>query len=186
MFPWTAQEIYADAITNLPRVKTKYIEKNALKLNIDLAKSDYYPQISFFGRLNTNYSSAAQVFSESGSKINETGDYVHIGNNDIPVLRESTLFSSDGIGYFSQLQNNLNSSFGIAVRIPIFNGYRTKNNVALAQVQIEEKDVETERTLRLLQQSIENAHLNMLSAYERYHILIDQVTAFKDLLGLMK
>src|SRR5690606_34183024 len=105
--------------------------------------------------------------------------YVNVNNDQFPVMRNETLFEGSSIGYLDQFNNNFNSVFGVSVQIPILNGFRAKNLVALQKIQKEESLVDFENTKLSFKQSIDQAYLNMESAYDRYFILEDQVTAYE-------
>ncbi len=176
----TVSDVYNDALQNLATFKSKQFRIDAANSGIKVARSGYYPEISVFGQLNTNYSSAAEVFTETGTSITETGDFVTIANQDYPVLQNQKEFSASKISYEDQFDNNLNTVVGISVRVPLFNGFRAKNAVQLEKIALEESKLELESTKLLFKQSIEQAYNDMESAFNRYHILRDQVTAFEE------
>ncbi|MDO5980767.1 TolC family protein [Flavivirga spongiicola] len=179
-YAFSANDVYNDALQNLATFKSKQFRIDAADSGIKVARSNYYPEISVFGQLNTNYSSAAELFNETGSSITETGDFVTIANQDYPVLQNEKQFSGTKISYEDQFDNNLNSVVGISVRVPLFNGFRAKNSVQLQKIELEETVLELESTKLLFKQAIEQAYNNMESAFSRYHILLDQVMAFEE------
>ena len=96
------------------------------------------------------------------------------------MLSEETNFRSEEIPYNDQFDNNLNSSFGVAVTVPIFNGFRAKNNVALEKIKKEEAKTALEKTKLNLQQSVKQSYNAMQAAFERYKILQSQVDAYQE------
>jgi len=88
--------------------------------------------------------------------------------------------ASGKIPYNSQLRNNVSTSLGVGVNIPIFNRYQQRNRVKLADILLKNSELEEERTKVQLRQDIEQAHLNMTNAYERYKVLLDQVAAYTE------
>ena len=88
--------------------------------------------------------------------------------------------ASGKIPYNSQLRNNVSTSLGVGVNIPIFNRYQQRNRVKLADILVKNSELEEERTKVQLRQDIEQAHLNMTNAYERYKVLLDQVAAYTE------
>ncbi len=176
----SADEIFEDALQNLATFKSKELRINAADNGIKVARSNYYPEISLFGQLNTNYSSAAETFTEIGNEINETGAFVDINDEIFPVQENQSLFQGENINYNDQFDNNLNSVIGLSVSIPLFNGFRAKNTVKLQKIQKEESLIDYENTKLQFKQSIEQAYLNMDAAFSRYHILSNQVKAFEE------
>lgn len=59
-------------------------------------------------------------------------------NEQLPDFTTRTLFTEKGISYEDQFTSNLNYVVGIAVRMPIFNDFAAKNNVALEKVNLQE------------------------------------------------
>jgi len=175
----SSEQVYQEALQSLATFKARELRVKAAKKGISVARAQYIPQVSIFGQLNTNYSSAAQIFSEAGTSIVETGDFVTINNQDFSVFTERTQFDARQINYLDQLDNNLNSVVGVSVRVPIFNGFQAKNNVELEKVRMEESIVEMERTQLQIRNAIKQVHFDMEAAYSRYQSFQKQVEAFE-------
>ena len=82
------------------------------------------------------------------------------------------------ISYSEQVRNNIFSSINLGLRIPIFNAYRARNTIKLADINVRNSELVEENTRIQLRQQIEQAHLNMTNAYERYKTLLEQVSAY--------
>lgn len=178
-YQFTADQVFKDALKNLATFKARELRAESAKKGVSVAKAQYIPEISLFGGLNTNYSSAAETFTESGTNIVETGDFVNINNQNNPVFRNQTSFEANPINYLDQFDNNLNSVIGFSVRVPIFNGFQAKNNVALEKVQVEESLIALEQTQFEIKNAINQVHFDMEAAFARYQSLSNQVTAFQ-------
>jgi outer membrane protein len=177
---FSANDVYNDALQHLATFKSKQSRIDAADKGVKVARANYFPEVSLFGQLNTNFSSLAETFTETGTSISETGDFVTIANQDYPVLQNQTQFIGDKINYTDQFNNNLNTVVGVSVSVPLFNGFSVKNNVALQKIELEETELELESTKQLFKQSITQTYNNMESAFNRYHILLDQVDAFQE------
>ena len=79
-----------------------------------------------------------------------------------------------------QLNNNLGSSAGIRIAVPIFNNSITKNRIKLARISLKNWEIEAQNTKQQLQQNIEQAWLYMHSAYDRYTVLVQQQKDFEE------
>ncbi|AXT50390.1 TolC family protein [Aquimarina sp. BL5] len=176
----SSDDVFNEAMENLATFKAKELRAKAAKRGISVAKAQYIPEISFFGQVNTNYSSVAETFTEIGSDIVETGDFVTVNNEQVSVFTNESQFNGEKIEYLDQFDNNLNTVVGIAVNIPLFNGFRAKNNVALEKIKAEESLIELERTALEVKNAIAQVHFDMQAAYERYESLQNQVAAFKE------
>lgn len=176
----SSEDVFKDAMQNLATFKAQELRVKAAKKGVQVAKAQYIPEISFFGQINTNYSSVAETFTETGSEIIETDDFVTVNNEQLSVFTDQTQFRGESIDYLDQFDNNLNTVVGIAVDIPLFNGFRAKNNVALEKIRAEESLIELERTSQQVKNAINQVHFDMQTAYNRYQSLQNQVTAFKE------
>jgi outer membrane protein len=82
------------------------------------------------------------------------------------------------ISYNEQIQNNIFSTINLGLRFPIFNSFRTKNNIRLADITVRNSELVEAGSKVQLRQQIEQAHLNMTNAYQRYKTLLEQVAAY--------
>jgi outer membrane protein len=83
------------------------------------------------------------------------------------------------IPYNEQLNNNMSSGVGIGLHIPIFNNFSARNRIKLANLDWKNAQLVEENTKVVLRQQIEQAHLNMTNAHERYKTLQQQVEAYQ-------
>jgi len=176
----SANTVFEEAIRNLAIFKAKELRMEAAKKGVSVAKSQFTPEVSLFGGLNTNYSSAAELFTATGSNFVETGDFVTVDEQDLPIMTEQTNFSAKRIDYTDQLDNNLNTVVGVQVNVPLFNGFRAKNNVALEKIKVEESIIELERTHMDIKNAIAQVYFDMEAAYKRHKSLEKQVEVYKE------
>jgi outer membrane protein len=99
-------------------------------------------------------------------------------NSRYSSLAETTAGAK--IPYADQLKNNKNSFIGIGLNIPIFNRSFTRNQIKLATIALRDNELVEANTKLQLHQQIDQAYLNMSNAYERYKVLLTQVTAYKE------
>jgi outer membrane protein len=180
LYQTTLEEVISDALDNLPTLKARNLRLEAAEKGVSVAKAQYVPQVSFFANLGTNFSSAARLFTPTGTSIEDTGSFVTLNNENIAVLAERTNFNAEEISFADQFDNNVNSSLGLAVSVPVFNGFRAKNNVALEKIKKEEAEIALARTQLELERTIEQSYNAMSTAYERYGILEKQVAAYEE------
>ncbi len=176
----TSDEVFKDATQNLATFKARELRVKAAKKGVSVAKAQFTPEVSFFGQLNTNYSSVAETFTETGSAIVETGDFITINNQNVPVMTNETQFDAERISYQDQFDNNLNTVVGLSVSLTLFDGFRAKNNVALEKIKVQESLIALERTQQEIKNAIEQVHFDMVAAYKRHESLMNQVKAFKE------
>jgi outer membrane protein len=180
MYAYSVTEVFEESLENLAAFRSVELKIKAAEEDIQASQSLYAPEVTLFAQLNTNFSSLATLFNESGTQIVETDQFVSIGGDDFSVFSPETNFSAESIAYQDQLINNLNSNIGVALRVPIFNGFRAKNNVALQKIILEEQKVEYQSTFNEFRQAIQVAHNDMQTAHAKYLIFEDQVQAYTE------
>ena len=180
LYEGTSDNIYSAALQNLAMVKAADLRTKAASKAKKVAAADLYPTLSFFGQLGTNYSSAARTLTATNVTDVTTSDYVVVNGNSSPVITKQTNFNSQKIGFFNQYNNNLNTYFGLNLSIPIFSSLQARSNIKLARLEEKRTGYVAENTRIQLRQAIEQAHLNMVSAWEKYNAVKDQVAAYEE------
>ncbi len=180
LYAGTADDIYSKAIQDLAMVKAADLRTKAASKGKQVAAAGFYPTLSLFGQLGTNYSSAARTLMSTGSTDVTTSDYVVVGGNNLPVVTKQTNYSSQKINFTNQYNSNLGTYFGLNLSIPIFSSFQTKTNVRLARLEEKRTGYIAENTRIQLRQAIEQSHLNMTSAYDKYQAVNEQVTAYQE------
>jgi outer membrane protein len=146
----TANDVYQNSLNQFSLVKAVEMRKRSSEYSLKAARGQMFPTLSFGAGINTNYSSVAR----------------DANNAKIP--------------YSNQLKNNRFTSFGVGLNIPIFNSSFARNRVKLSEINLKSSELTELETKRLLHQQIDQAYLNMNNAYERYKVLLSQVTAYEE------
>ena len=81
--------------------------------------------------------------------------------------------------YFNQLNNNISSTFGLTLNVPLFNSLRARNDIKRARLNLKDYTLQNTTVKTELQQDIEEAYNNVTSAFERYETLLKQVNILK-------
>jgi len=172
--------IYQTALRQFAQVKAVELRKQSAEKAISVAKGGLFPTLSLNGSANTNYSNAArnEIFINTTDVV--SSDYVLVSGTPSPVIYRQDNFSSQKIAYGRQLNNNLSSSLSLNLRIPIFNSFQARNRIKLARIEMKNQELITQNTKTQLQQFIEQAFINMNTAWDRYKTLLDQVNSFTE------
>src|SRR4030095_1639745 len=120
---------------------------------------------------STNYSNAAQQDVLVNTSDVPSSDYVEVDGNKFPVITQQENFASQSISYGDQLNNNRSSSLSLGLTIPILNGFTAKHRVELARIDLANATAVAQTTKIRLRQEIEQAYLNMTTAYDRFQTL---------------
>ena len=173
-------EIYQTALKQFAQVKAVDFRKQSAEKAVKVSRGQLYPLLSFNANFNTNYSSAANQNVFLNTTDVATSDYVIQSGVKNPVIHPQDNYNSEKIPYRTQLNNNRYNDYSLNLRIPIFNQLYQRNQVKIAKINVKNADLVAQTTKTQLQQSIEQAYVNMISAANRYRTLLDQVSAYTE------
>jgi outer membrane protein len=168
--------VYDLAVKNLPQQKFNDFKMKAAEKNVAVAKAGMYPTLSAFGSLGTSYiasrtAAVSPVFNgyKNSGLIADAGSGVQYN-----VLQPDFSFVKNG-GYnktgnfFGQIDNNLQKSIGVSLRVPIFSGGSAKSNYQRSKLNIETITLQKEQDNQKLKQDIYQAYNAALIAYEKFN-----------------
>ena len=139
-------EIYQTAIGVKPHVKVAEYDLESSKSKLKIAKSAYYPTVSFQMGYNTSYSN---VFSKIK---NDQGQSISYPNES----------------FSSQLRNQSREYIGLSVSVPIFNRFQTRNNVRSARLNIENSALVLDNVKLALYKEIQQAFQSATAAQAKF------------------
>ena len=176
----TPEKIYETALEQLAMIKAAELRKKSAARAIKVARGQLFPTLSFNGNAFTNYSSVATQRTYVNTLDKVSDDYVVIGASQVPVVYKQDNFNESKIKYNDQLNNNLYTSFGFNLSIPIFNSLQQRNRVKQAKINYKSTEFSEKTTKTQLSQAIDQAYINMNTAAERYKTILSQVEAFNE------
>ncbi|HSC54509.1 MAG TPA: TolC family protein [Phnomibacter sp.] len=176
----SSPEVYSEALTNMAQVKAADFRTLAAERSIKVARGGLFPYVSLGGGLGTSYSSAATKYTVLNEFFAASENYVISNGSQLPVYTKQQNKSQDEFGFGTQYNNNLNAQFGLNVQIPILSRLSVRNKITQAKINRNEAQALTNNTKVQLQQDVEQAHQNMVAAFNRYKILNEQVEALKE------
>ena len=176
----TPAAIYETALKNFAQVRAAELRRMSAERGVKVAKGLLYPTLTLNGNANTNYSDAAttDLFINTTDVVSK--DYVLVNGSQSPVIRKQDNYSSQKIGYGDQINNNVFTSLSLNLRIPIFNSLQVRNRIKLAKIMLKDNELQAKTVKTRLQQSIEQAYINMTNAGERFKVLEKQVEAYNE------
>jgi len=178
--PATSDSIYQVALETLPGIKSVDLKVRAWQRGVKSARGQYYPTLSFYGSVNTSYSNAAtaQILGPEVPVV--TSDYVTVGGTNYFVNSKEQTSTTQNLSFSDQFKNNRYTAIGLSLNIPILNYLRARNNVKQARINLQNAQYNAAATRLTVQQNVELAFQNMITAYRQYKSYIDQVTAYAE------
>lgn len=177
----TRDQIYQTALQELALVKSVDLKEQSASKALKVARGRLWPTLSFGGGISTAYSSVAQQNQYLNTTYVPTSDSA-IGNGmKLPVYRFQDNFSAfSKIPYKDQINNNVYTSYGFNLNVPIFNNLLQRNRVKQAKIFLKNTQYIAKNTRTQLGSMIDRAYANMVSAADRYKVLLEQVTAYTE------
>ncbi len=146
--PYTAVEVYQQALKAQPDIETAVFSAEVAKTNIDIAKGGYYPTLDFGAGYGTSVSS---------------------------VAAQPIAFDADGrpteygrVSFGDQLRNNESPYIGLTLTIPIFNRFQVRTNVNKAKINYQNALTNEQLAKNNLNKIVNQAVLDLRSASKRY------------------
>lgn len=181
---YDAGEVIKTAIDVNPDIKLAELQQQGYAQAIKVAKGSYYPTVSLFGGLGSNYSSISQNITGIATTQQQVGTVQGTNTPVIGQLQSPVYASSYPFG--SQLSNNLNESFGISVQIPIFNRFTARTSVRKAKLNYEYAQVTTQLAKNTLSKTIIQAVLDLHAAVKSYQSALQTYESNKEALNVTK
>ncbi|MBV5313203.1 MAG: TolC family protein [Prolixibacteraceae bacterium] len=138
-----SMDVFKNAVQLKPAVKSAEFKLESARKQLQIAKGNLYPTLSFGGNYNNRY-------------------------NNKYAYPDPPYGTGGKIPFESQFKNNGSYGFGVSLNIPIFNRYMAKTGVSNAQIQVENNELQLQNTKNLLRKDIEQSYTNALAAFKRY------------------
>jgi outer membrane protein len=182
---YDAGEVIKTAISVNPDIKLAELQQQSYAQAIKVAKGSYYPTISLFGGLGSNYSSISQNLIGTSTTEGQIGTVDDAAQTPVKGQFQTPVYAKNyPLG--SQLSNNLNESFGISMQIPIFNRFTARTSVRKAKLNYEYAQLSTQLAKNTLSKTIIQAVLDLQAAVKSYQSALQTYESNKEALNVTK
>jgi len=172
------EDIYNSAVEVRPEIKSSEIKVESSKRTLGIARSSYYPSLSLSGSLGSGYSGANKIGEDPFIQKIPIG---YTENTHETVIAERTVYQSYNTKAFDdQLNENRNESVSLSLRIPIFNGWRSRSSVAQAKIGVENANLDLQLQKNNLYKTIQQAYNDASSALNKHKASKLKVEATKE------
>ena len=128
------------------------------------------------GSIGSGYSGANTV--GEGEYLSDPFQIGYTEFSNENVLTQTTKYQSfNPKGFGDQLEDNLNESVSLNLRIPIFNGWVSRSSVAQAKIGIANADLELQQQKRELYKIIQQAYNDAVAAANKHKAADKRVNA---------
>ncbi|OIO99683.1 MAG: hypothetical protein AUJ98_10485 [Bacteroidetes bacterium CG2_30_33_31] len=171
--------IYNYAVQSRPEIMSAQIRYERSLRDLSIARSSFYPSISFSAGLGTGYS-GANIILDGNPSFNgffPSGDITSAGDT---VLSPSFDYRTKTKAFSDQITENKNYSVGVYLTMPIFNNFQTRNQIVKSKIAIQQADLQLEKTKKDVRQTIEQAYADARSAFKSYQAAMSNVNALEE------
>lgn len=164
--PEAVEGIIAQAINSQPAIKAAELSLESSEKALAVARGGYYPTVSLFGGLYSNYSDAREKID--GIAYGPIDTIGAVQSTLEPVIAPSLILLTSPYPLGEQFDDNFNQAVGVSVRVPIFNGLTARTNVELAKIQSMQAQLNLQQSRNTLTNAVQQAHANAVAALARY------------------
>ena len=172
------ENIYKTAVEVRPEIKGAETRVESSKRSLGIARGSYYPSLSLSGSWGTGYSGANKIGTDPFTQQIPIG---YTENTHETVIAERTVYQSYNPKAFGdQLSDNRNESVSLSLRIPIFNGWRSRSSVAQAKIGVENANLDLQLQKNNLYKTIQQAYNDAASALNKHKASLLKLEATKE------
>jgi outer membrane protein len=180
MYADTPDKIYDLALQQFAQIKSVNYSTQSAEKAVKVARGGLFPLLGLNAGFGTNYSNTGTTQNFINTTDVASSDYVIVNGSQSPVFKKQDNYSQEKISYFDQLNNNRNSGVSLDMRIPIFNSFQQRNRIKVAKLDLKNRELVEKTTRTQLQRSIEQAYIDMTSAFDKHKALLEQVDALTE------
>ena len=179
----SAEDIYREALALQPEIKSADLRVESSLVNLEVAKGALYPMLTLDGSMRTNFSDAANrartTFDNNATRLVPIGFLASDPTEAVVVEAPGIANVDPDFTFREQFDENLSRSLSLNLQIPVFNRWRTRNNMQRAFIGNKQAEISAEQVRNQLRQNIETAHNNAVAALKSYQASSRQVEALE-------
>ena len=168
-FPIEVNELIDSALSHRPDYQASSKRSESMLYALKAAKGALQPTLSVGANLSTVYSDNA--IEITGAQISGTQPIGFVqGSGDI-VEAPMFDYSTQTIGFGTQMRDNFGQSFGATLSVPIFNRLQTQTNIAQARLALIQSEWNQKQIKQAVINDVVNAQQTFNSAATNYQAL---------------
>ena len=168
-FPIEVNELIDSALSHRPDYQASSKRSESMLYALKAAKGSLQPTLSVGANLSTVYSDNA--IEITGAQISGTQPIGFVqGSGDI-VEAPTFDYSTQTIGFGTQMRDNFGQSFGATLSVPIFNRLQTQTNIAQSRLALIQSKWNQKQIKQAVINDVVNAQQTFNSAATNYQAL---------------
>ena len=181
---YDATDVIKTAFTVNPDIRLAELQQQTYAQAIKIAKGNYYPTVSLFGGVGSNFSNQISQQVISTTPITQQIGVVQSTGQAVVAPGIAPVYGP--YSFFNQFGNNFNQSIGLSVQIPIFNKFTARTSVRKAKLNYQYAELTTQLAKNTLSKTIIQAVLDLQSASKSYQSSLQTYNSNKEALNITK
>ena len=157
-----ANQVYTNALQWQPGILSAERNVTSAYFLLKAARGQYLPTLSAFGGIGTGYSELSRKVTGYTTQSQYLGLL-----NGVPVSLDVDVPQYALTPFNEQLDQNFNRTFGFSLNVPLFNNLRTRSQVNLQKIAVDNARIQSDIQKNQLRRDIQTAWQNAKAAYER-------------------
>ncbi|MDB4903513.1 MAG: transporter [Mucilaginibacter sp.] len=179
---YNSTDVIKTAFSINPDIKLAELQQQTYAQAIKIAKGNYYPTVSLFGGVGSNYSN--QITTQVIGTAQVTQQIGTVQGQPITITSAQPVYGP--YSALSQFGNNFNESIGVSLQIPIFNRFMARTSVRKAKLNYEYAELTTQLAKNTLSKTIIQAMLDLQAAEKSYQSSLQTYESNKEALNITK
>jgi outer membrane protein len=161
--------LYQTALGNQPGIRSVDYRVKSAEESVFIAKSGYYPSVSLFANLSSNYSSGfLDYFNGKYIRTDTTPATIfRVNGQDLSISQYVDRYEYSKVKYLDQLDQNFGQGVGISLNVPIYQNGRTRLSVERARLGVLTAQMQQTQTRQTLKNDIQTALANARAARQQ-------------------
>ncbi len=161
--PLSSVAIFNQAVDQYPAVRSADLQYLSQEKMLKASRSALSPSLSAFGGIGTGYSQLSRTQVGSTMQQQYIGEFQ--GN---PLYIDVQVPVFEKTSFQDQWSQNFNRTVGFSLNVPIFNNFRTRTQISLQKISLENARLQKLIARNNLRRDIQTAWFDARAAYEKY------------------
>jgi outer membrane protein len=157
-----ANQVYTNALQWQPGILSAERSITSADFQLKAARGQYLPTLSAFGGIGTGYSELSRKVTGVETQQQNIGSI-----DGVPILLDVNVPTYALTPFNEQLDQNFNRTFGFSLNVPLFNNLRTRSQVSLQKIAVDNARIQADIQKNQLRRDIQTAWQNAKAASER-------------------
>lgn len=174
---YTPLQVYQVAVQNQPDIKSSELRILSAERGLAVARGARSPMLSLRGSYGTGYSGARYEITDT--RLGEPR-VIGVTESEEPVYAPTFEYDRRVTPFSTQLDENVNKSFGFFLTIPIFNNLQVQSTVGRSRINLENAKLQNQIAREDLFQVIQQSNADATAALKRYTATQKNVVALQE------